>query len=122
MAVATPDDVAERIGRPLNPDEELQVSALLEDAEAEIRRWRGGAKIADPTWRPQILKVECSMILRAARIPNQVTEIVPSQELVSYDFSQVSRGEILLRRSDRRSLGMRLNGSVNLYPVPECDL
>lgn len=118
MSVATTEDVAERLGRPLNPDEELQISGYLEDAESEIRRWRGGDRLVDPAWRQQVIKVECVAAMRAARLPSQLSVVVPQDETVSYDSSPSVRNAVYLLRSERRSLGLRLNGSVSLSPKP----
>lgn len=119
MTVATAADVAARIGRPLTTYETTRVTAYLEDVEAEIIRLGAGAKVADPLWAPLVRKVECAVVIRAARIPDALTSVVPEQEGTGFASQPTTQGAVYLRREDRRSLGLPLTGSVQLAPTPE---
>jgi len=118
MAVATTTDVANRIGRPLTAKETIQVAAFLEDAEAEITRLGGGAKIADANWAPLIIKVECSVVKRAARLPDAVQNLIPGDESAGYANQNRVQGDVYLRREERRSLGLPLTGAARITPEP----
>lgn len=115
MAVATTADVAARIGRPLTSREETQVAAFLEDAEAEIIRL-GFKKIADPNWKPLIVKVECAVVRRAARLPDSNQNLVPSEESIGFADQARVQGAVYLRREERRSLGLPLTGAARITP------
>lgn len=119
MAVATPADVAARLGRPLTANELTQVTAYLEDAEAEIVRLGGGAKVADPNWKPLVVKVECAVVKRAARLPDALQNLIPGDENTAYANIPVVSGSVYLRREERRSLGLRLTGAAQVTPTPE---
>lgn len=118
MTVANATDVANRIGRPLTTKETAQVTALLEDTEAEIVRL-GFKKLADPNWAPLIKKVECAVVRRAARLPDALGNVVPGDEQTGYANAAppVTAGAVYLRREERRSLGLRLTGSVRTTPI-----
>jgi len=118
MAVATSTDVADRIGRPLTPKEIIQVDAFLEDAEAEIIRLGGGAKIADANWKALVVKVECSVVKRAARLPDAVQNLIPGDESAGYANQNRVQGDVYLRREERRSLGLPLTGGTRITPEP----
>lgn len=115
MAVATAADVSARIGRPLTANETIQVNALLEDTEAEIVRL-GFKKIADPAWKPLIVKVECAVVRRAARLPDAVQNVIPGDENTGFADQVRVQGAIYLRREERRSLGLPLVGSGRITP------
>lgn len=115
MAVATAANVAARIGRPLTPNETTRVEALLEDAEAEIVRL-GFKKLADPNWKPLIVKVECAVVKRAARLPDAVQNLIPGDENTGYADGPRVDGQVYLRREERRSLGLPLVGSGRITP------
>ena len=116
MAVATTTDVANRIGRPLTPKETTQVAAFLEDAEAEITRLGGGAKLADLNWKPLVVKVECAVAKRAARLPDAVQNLIPGDESAGYADQGRVQGAVYLRREERRSLGLPLTGAARVTP------
>lgn len=117
MTIATPADVAARVGRPLNSQEIARVTALLQDAEVEIRRV-GPDRLIDPEWRDAVVSVECSMVIRAARLPDVVTSVVPALEGVGYESAPLTQGAIYLRRSERLTLGLPNVGSVSTTPDP----
>lgn len=120
MTIATADDVSERLGRALNPEELVAVEALLEDAEVEIRRSGAGAKLTDPTWRAHVISVECDMVLRAARLSANVSVAIPATESIENNGTLTSRYQsVFLTRGNRRTLGLKLNGVVSLTPAPE---
>ena len=116
MAVATTTDVANRIGRPLTPKEATQIAAFLEDAEAEIIRLGAGAKVADPNWKPLVVKVECAVAKRAARLPDSVQNLIPGDESAGYSDQPRVQGAVYLRREERRSLGLPLTGAARVTP------
>lgn len=118
MTVATATDVANRIGRPLTPKETVQVTALLQDTEAEIIRLGAGAKVADPNWAPLVRKVECAVVRRAARIPDALQSSVPGDEATGFPSQTTAQGAIYLRREERRSLGLPLTGAARITPDP----
>lgn len=118
MSVASPDDVAERLGRPLNPEEELTVTNLLEDAEVKIRIKGGASRLTDPVWHAHVIEVECDMVLRAARLSAKVSGLIPATEnLEDGDPAfQNSYRTPYLTRDNRRTLGLRLNGMAGYGP------
>lgn len=118
MAVATAENVAARIGRPLTPNETIQVEALLEDAEAEIIRLGAGDKVSDPNWKALIVKVECAVVKRAARLPDAIQNVIPGDENVGYSDQARVQGAVYLRREERRSLGLPLTGAARVTPEP----
>lgn len=62
MAYATVQDVADRLGRPLTPDEEARVHVLLGDAAALIDAHTGGL-LGDPV-PDAALRVNAQMVAR----------------------------------------------------------
>lgn len=116
MAVATPTDVSNRLGRPLTPKELGQVTAYLEDAEAEIKRL-GFKNLANPDWKPLIVKVECAVVKRAARLVDALNQVIPGDEQTSFANIPQVTGAVYLRREERRSLGLPLTGSARTTPV-----
>lgn len=124
MTIASADDVAERLGRPLNPDEILTVEALLVDTEIEIVMWGAGNRLTDPAWAGAVRKVECDVVLRAAQLSSKTTAIVPQLEDIDRGPGGTAvpkRPGVYLSRFDRRSLGLKLNGSVRLTQLPDID-
>lgn len=117
MTVAVASDVSARIGRPLTAQETAQVTALLEDTEVEIKRLAGligreATWISDPEWIPAIKSVECSVVRRAARLPDSLTSVVPGDEGAGFASLPPAQGAVYLRRSERRTLGLPLTASV----------
>ncbi|OQO89925.1 hypothetical protein B1813_18980 [Saccharomonospora piscinae] len=73
MSVATTSDVESRIGRPLTPTETEQVTAWLDDLEAEIRLRIPGFDdhvATDPDYKALVVRVECAAIIRVLRNPD----------------------------------------------------
>lgn len=117
MTVATASDVEDRVGRPLTPTETARVTALLRDAEVEIRRI-GPDRLTDPDWEDAVVSVECAMVIRAARLPDALTSVVPALEGTGYESQPQTQGAVYIRRSERRTLGLPLTGSVQMNPEP----
>lgn len=117
MTVATTSDVAARIGRPLVTQEIAKVTALLQDAEVEIRRVAPD-RITDPAWKDPVVSVECSMVIRAARLPDALNSVVPALEGTGYESAPLTQGAVYLRRSERRTLGLPNTGSVAVTADP----
>lgn len=123
MTVATFADVAARIGRSLTAQEQAQVTALLVDTEVEIKRLAGligreAAWISAPEWEDAIVSVECSVVRRAARIPDALTSVVPGTEGVGFASLPPAQGAVYLRRNERRTLGLPLTGAAVMTPSP----
>jgi hypothetical protein len=122
MAHATPEDVSNRLGRPFNPGEETRVEAFLEDAEAEVLRKAPNILTdveTDEALSQRLKSVECSVVLRAARLPNSLDQVVPAIEGTGYSSVPQTQGAIYLRRSEMRSLGIRLTGVASMTPYPD---
>lgn len=109
MAFATVDDAAERVGRPLAPEEAAQVSAYLEDAEARILvRVPDALERAnlEPVFGANLVSVECAVAIRAARIAEGVDAPLPTDGSIAYSPASQA-GYVAIRRSEWRSLGVR---------------
>lgn len=117
MTVAVAADVAARIGRPLTEFETARVTAFLEDCEAEIMRL-GPDRLTDPAWIPAVKSVECSVVIRAARLPDSLSTVVPAVEGAGFASAPAVQGAVYLRREERRKLGMKLTGAVVMAPKP----
>jgi len=117
MTVAVAADVAARIGRPLTTFETARVTAFLEDCEVEIMRL-GPTRLTDPAWIPAVKSVECSVVIRAARLPDSLGTVVPAIENAGFASAPAVQGAIYLRREERRRLGLPLSGAVNMSPQP----
>jgi Phage protein Gp19/Gp15/Gp42 len=117
MTIATWTDVQNRLGRPLTPLEKTRVSALLEDLEVEIMRYAKD-RLTDPDWVAAVKSVSCAAVLRAARLPDGLTNVVPAEEGAGFSSAPNTQGAVYLRRSERRTLGLPLTGSVSIVPEP----
>ena len=117
MTVASVADVQARVGRPLTDYETTRVTAFLEDAEVEIARYKPSL-LTDPAWIPAVKSVECSVVIRAARLPDSLSTVVPAIEGTGFASQPTVQGAIYLRRSERRTLGLKLTGAVTVSPVP----
>jgi hypothetical protein len=98
------------------------VTNLLEDAENEIHLWKGGSRLTDPLFHQSVVKVECDMVIRAAQLAAKTTMLVPQIEDIdrtgqggTAGFN--SRPPVYLSRYERRTLGLKLTGSLPLYPT-----
>jgi len=108
MALATPADVAARLGRPLNPGEVNQVSAYLEDAQAAIVSRLPDIMTAaetDDTLRQNLISVECSVTLRAARITDSIQAAYPAPEGLTP--APANRANVTVLDTEWRKLGQK---------------
>lgn len=118
MTIATSADVSKRIGRPLTTLERGRVEALLEDVEVEINRIAPD-RLTDPAWKPAVISVECSVVIRAARLPDALNNVVPEPEAAGYQSLPWTQGMIQIRRSERRTLGLSNTSAVPGAPAPK---
>jgi hypothetical protein len=105
---ATVDDVADRLGRPLNAGEITQITAYLEDAETNILGKLPDALTksgTDPVYSATLKAVECSIALRAARITDAVQAAYPNVENWSAP-SGSSRANVTVLDTEWRQLGL----------------
>lgn len=108
MSLATATDVAVRVGRELNPLEQDQVTAYLEDAEAAILAKLPNALTksgTDAVYAQNLKSVEISIALRAARITDAVQAAYPNTE----DWTTqpgYSRANVTVLDSEWRKLGL----------------
>lgn len=108
MAYATTADVAARLGRALNPGEVTQVTAYLEDAEAVIRSALPNILLdieGNDALAKNLRSVECSAVLRAARITDAVQAVYPDTE----DWTSppnTSRANVTILFSEWLKLGL----------------
>lgn len=117
MTVATATDVQNRIGRPLTTLERGRVEALLVDTEVEIKRLAPD-RLTDPAWRDAVVSVECSVVIRAARLPDALTQVIPDAEAAGFQSTRLTQGSVYLRRSERRTLGLPNTASIRMAPDP----
>ncbi|GAA5156987.1 Gp19/Gp15/Gp42 family protein [Amycolatopsis dongchuanensis] len=112
MAYATPQDVADRYFRPLDPDEERVVAARLEDAERLIKARIPDldAKVAAGTIdQGTVVMVEADMVLRLIRNPDGYTSETDGN--YSYTISAAVASGTLEVRPDEWSL-LGISGGV----------
>jgi len=115
--IATPADVAARVGRPLTAFETTRVQAFLDDVEVEIQRLAAD-RLTDPQWVAAVKSVECSVVIRAARLPDSLSTVVPATEGAGFASAPAVQGAVYLRREERRRLGLPLTGAVSMAPKP----
>lgn len=115
MAVATSADVAARIGRPLTTLERGRVEALLEDVEVEIARLAPN-RLTDAVWEKAVVSVECSVVIRAARLPDALNQVIPDPESPGFQSVQPTQGDITIRRKERLTLGLSNTAAVRGTP------
>lgn len=118
MAYATPTDVEARIGRELTPDENLQVSELLEDVETLIRIKIPDldAKVAEGTIPERlVVMIEVNAVVRVLRNPDAYV----SETDGNYSYTRSANGasgylEILALEWDWLFGG---NGMFQIVPI-----
>lgn len=118
MTVATAADVSARVGRPLTEFETARVTAFLQDLEAKLNRLKP-ALLTDPDWIPAVRAVECSVVIRAARLPDSLAAVVPVIEGAGFASAPAVQGALYLRREEKRDLGLPLIGPVSIGPEPK---
>lgn len=77
MAYATVEDVETRIGRALTDVERQQVTAWLDDIEAEIRHRITDldTRVGDAAYKAMVVRVEAAAVIRVLRNPDgKITE------------------------------------------------
>lgn len=107
MSLATQTDVAARLGRALNGGEIAQIEAYLEDAEAAILSKLPTILVAaetDNVLRQNLISVECSVALRAARITDSVNAAFPNIETLTTPLA--NRANVTVLQTEWRKLGM----------------
>lgn len=118
MTVATVEDATNRLGRPATADEEIKLSALLEDAEAEIVRRIPDMVLrttTDANFKQRVILVECSAALRAARLPYGIDLVTPETGTVEFNpATQV--GFISILRREWKTLGVGTMSIAGLTP------
>jgi|SRR5882724_11749633 len=115
MALATPADVAARLGRALNVGEIAQVSAYLEDAQSAILFRLPDILVAaetDSTLRQNLISVECSVTLRAARITDSIQSAYPAVETLTP--APANRANVTVLDTEWRKLGLKWYNAFSL--------
>ncbi len=116
MSLATPTDVAKRVGRDLNAGEITQVTEYLADAEAAILAKLPDAVTkagTDTTYAQNLKSVEISIALRAARITDAVQAAYPNTENWTTQPGY-SRANVTVLDSEWRKLGLTWYTSFQL--------
>lgn len=96
MAYASAEDVAARLGRELDTDEETLVEARLEDAELILRSRipdMDDKVLDDPIFEKILIMVESEMVLRLVRNPDGYTQETDGN--YSYTISRAVAGGLL---------------------------
>jgi len=117
-AVATVQDVAARVGRPLTDDEATRAEAYIADAATETDRvapWTtdGGAV----RWENALRSVQCAVVIRAMRLPDSLLAVPPGTEQAGFP-TPTTTGSIFLKRSELRQLGVPAVRAVRMTPRP----
>lgn len=114
MAYATPQDVVDRLGRPLETDEVSVVQTRLNDVELLIRSRIPDldARVADGTLDVEIvIMIEAEAVLRLIRNPEGYTAETDGN--YSYQISvKVASGRIDILASEWALLGVRAGAYV----------
>lgn len=116
MAYATADDVANRLGRPLSPDEVTFVETLLGDAEIKIlsrvpmlHEYVATGKIS----RDAVVLVEANAVLRVVRNPEGFRSEQEGDYLYARDVATASG--LLNILPDEWAL-LKVNKAFTIYP------
>lgn len=120
VGLASPDDVATRLGRPLTTDETSLVPALLDEASASVRAWMRCAP-TDPV-QPDVVLVVSRMVKRVlesggSEFPAHLDQF--SQNAGTYSrsgtFTEGSQsGSPWLTKDDKRILRSVCGGSARM--------
>lgn len=108
MSLAVNADVAKRLGRALNPGEITQVDEYLKDAEAAILNKLPNALTkagTDAVYHQNLISVEVSVTLRAARLTDAVQAAYPGTETLAIQPGY-SRANVTVLDSEWRKLGL----------------
>jgi hypothetical protein len=120
MAVATLDDVAERLGRTPLPDEATALTARLEDAEAAIMVRIPSLLTQvglDLVFAANVIGVECDIALRAAGISHRIDTVTPAPGTI-VEMQDGRPGFVSVRTEEWRKLGLSEFSVLNPYPNP----
>lgn len=107
MAFTTVEQLADRVGRPLAPEELAEAEAYLQDAEARILARIPDALIraaTDSVFADNLVSVECAVALRASRLAEGVNLSYPNDSSIGYS-PQAQAGYVAVRRAEWRQLG-----------------
>lgn len=110
-------DVQARIGRPLTPGEQGRVTAYIADATAEAERVVPGVS-TDASKAGSFVSVICAAVIRAARLPDALGAVVPSDEETGFPTTSTFSGKVYFRKDELRSLGYRFNRAARVSPGP----
>lgn len=121
MAIATPVDVAERLGRDLDESETVIVAARLDDVEELIfqRIPDLAQKILDGKIRQRlVVMVECEAVMRLIRNPEGFSQETDGNYSYTIDAT-VASGRLTILREEWAMLGIRsgvamLNIGINM--------
>ena len=117
MAIATVDDVQDRLDRELTDDEKQLAATLLEDVEAIIRsRVRNLLRraAADESYRQIVVMVEANAVLRVLRNPEGYRQ--ESEGNYSYSLNAaVASGHLFVLGSEWDLLGAN-RGAFTITP------
>jgi hypothetical protein len=118
MAYATPEDVADRLGRDLDEQESRIVEARLGDAELKLRNRipdLDSRVAASADYEATVIMVEAEMILRLVKNPDGFAEETDGN--YSYRLSsQVASGRLEVLDEEWAELGVR-RGAFTLHPT-----
>lgn len=112
MSLATPADLADRLGRDLTDVEDRQAPALLDDATAVILD-RFPRYATTPT--AVSMKVCCAMVLRVLRNPNGLRQESIDDYSYTVDSSR-SAGEIYLTQAEIDELRPIRSSAFSIVP------
>lgn len=110
MALATLEDLGDRLGRDLTTDEQRRATAWLDDATALILK-RFPQYATTPTDVSK--KVCCAMVLRVLNNPNGLRQESIDDYSYTVDSSR-SRGEVYLSDDEADELRPQLKGAFNI--------
>ncbi|MEU1293055.1 hypothetical protein ABZ439_11575 [Streptomyces sp. NPDC005840] len=116
MALATLDDLADRLGRDLTAEEQRRATAWLTDAEALILS-RFPQYEAAPTAVAK--KVCCAMVLRVLNNPDGKRQESVDDYSYTIDSSR-SRGEVYLSRDEEGELRPARTSAFSIVPGAPC--
>lgn len=119
--VATPSDVAKRLGRDLDDDEKVVVEGLLEEAEVLIEGFLG--EIPQPVPR-RVTVVASRMVARVLEQPDAEAFYAESIQHAAGPFSETKRfstgasgGAPWLTAADKQALRRARSGGRGIYTI-----
>ena len=117
MALATLDDLADRLGRDLTDEEERRATAWLEDAEALILK-----PFPQYATTPTAIskKVCCAMVLRVLTNPDGKRQESIDDYSYTVDSSR-SRGEVYLSDDELEELRPAKKAAFSIVPGAPCE-